>query len=110
MLVGFYVLKGDGSAVYSPSFPRGGLAANFSTQILQLVGSPTGLALAVEHKNYEDTGFPNAGNFAAITAQGVAVKDITGLKEEVRFSYTVSATNAWEGCYLLMAAPAWRPY
>ena len=110
MLTGFYVLKGSGGALYSPQFPRGGLAANFSVEILQLVGAPTSLSIAIEHKNIEDTAWASAGTFAAISAAGVFTKDLTLLKEQLRFTYTVTATNSWEGILMIVAAPAWRPY
>ena len=38
-LIGQYLLKGDGLTQYSPTFPRGGLAALFVIQALQRVGS-----------------------------------------------------------------------
>lgn len=110
MLVGFYVLKGDGTAVYSPSFDRVGLAAVFTAVVMQLIGSPTSLTIRVEHKNREDTLFGLASTFPAISAVNPYSLDVSGLKEEVRFAFQVSATAAWEGFYLLMSPPSWRPY
>lgn len=110
MLTGFFILKAAGSAKYTPSFPRGGLAAVFSVQVFELVGSPTSLTVTVEHKNIEDTTFASAGSFSSITSAGTATLDLSGLKEQLRFALTVAATNSWEGFYMLIAAPAWRPY
>jgi hypothetical protein len=108
MKLGDYIHKGNG-ATYSPTFPRGGLAALFTASVLQLVGTPT-LLISVEHKNEEDTTFTNLGAFANITTASNATLDLTGIKEQVRFVYTITATQQWEGVLLLMTAPAWRPY
>jgi hypothetical protein len=35
---------------------------------------------------------------------------VSSLKEEVRFSYVITATNAWEGVLMSVLNPAWRPY
>jgi hypothetical protein len=109
MLNGQYFFKGDGSTQHSPTFPRGGLAATFLAQILQLVGSPS-LIIGVEHKSHEDTSFISAGTFGAVTTVSNPTVAITGLKEEIRFAYTITATNAWEGLLLNMLSPAWRLY
>ena len=109
MLIGQYIHKGGGVTLYSPSFPRGGLGAIFSATCLQLLGAPS-LAITVQHKNHEDTTWGNLGIFSAINALGNSTADLSPIKEEVRFSYVVTATNDWEGVLLLMTAPAWRPY
>ena len=106
---GFYIFKGGGTAVYSPSFPRGGLGAIFTACILQMLGSPT-LTISIEHKNHDDTAWTNLGNFSSITTLGNFTKDLSPLKEEVRFVYTIAATNDWEGFLVNITAPAWRPY
>ena len=106
---GFYVLRGGGIAIYSPSFPRGGLGAIFTACILQMLGSPT-LTISIEHKNHDDTSWVNLGNFSSITTLGNFTKDLSNIKEEVRFVYTIAATNDWEGFLINITAPAWRPY
>jgi hypothetical protein len=112
MLIGSYIVKGDGGTQYSPSFPRGGLSATFRVQTTQRVGGTPSLTIVVEHKNAEDTAFTTAGTFSAITATGYAVYslDVSALKEEIRLSYAITATNAWEGFLLNVLAPVWRPY
>lgn len=109
MKIGDYVFKGNGSAIYGPTFGRGGLGAVFTATALQIVGSPT-LVITVDHKNHEDTTWASAGAFGNITAVGQSQTDLSSLKEEIRFVYAITATNAWEGVLLLMTAPAWRPY
>jgi len=110
MLTGFYVLKGGGVMKVTPTFPRGGLSATFVIQVLELVGSPTDLVALVEHKNMEDTAFSTAGTFATISSVTVATLSVSTIKEQVRFSFAPTATNSWEGFYILLPAPAWRPY
>ena len=110
VIVGEYFFKGDGSTQYSFTFPRGGLAATFVLQALQKVGTTPSLAVAIEHKNQSDTSWASAGAFSAITAVGVYTVDITLIKEEVRISFTITATSAWEGYLLNLLAPSWRPY
>ena len=108
MLVSFYIIVMGGTPVYSPSFPRGGEAATFIAEILALGGTPS-LAIAIEHKNFEDTTWATAGSFSTITAAGIASKDATGLKEEIRIKFTATGTDG-EGFCMLMPEPAWRPY
>lgn len=110
MLIGTYFFKGDGSTQYSVTFPRGGLAGLFVLQALQKVGTTPSLDAIVEHKNHDEAVFTGAGSFAAITATGVYSLNVTGLKEDVRISYAITATNQWEGFLLNLLAPSWRPY
>ena len=112
MLVGNYFLRGDGSTQYSPTFPRGGLAASFRVQALQRIGTSASLTVTVEHKNREDTSFTTAGTFSALSGAAPQSRDldVTSLKEEIRFSYVLTATNAYEGFLIYVFAPVWRPY
>ena len=110
MLTGFYVLKGAGLTKVTPTFPRGGLSATFTIQVLELVGSPTDLGAIVEHKNLEDTAFSSAGSFATISSVTVATLDVSTIKEQVRLSFTPTASTSWHGFYILLPAPTWRPY
>src|SRR5262245_14432145 len=107
MLTGFYIHKGAGNTKYTATFPRGGLAANFQVQVLDLGGPPSDLGAVIEHKNMDDTAFVTAGTFSTINSISVASLGVTSIKEQVRFAFTVTATNAWEGFYLLLPAPAW---
>jgi len=110
MLTGFYVLRGSGATKYTATFSRGGLSANFQVQVLDLIGSPTDLGAAIEHKNFEDTAFLPAASFPTISSISVASLSVSNIKEQVRYAFTVAAASAWEGFYLLLPAPAWRPY
>jgi len=109
MLTGFNLLVMGGASFYSPSFGRGGEAALFSVEILGLMGSPT-ITVDVEHKNEDDTTWASAGAFANITTTGVFTKDLSSLKEELRLKFTPVSASDGDGCNMMVAEPAWRPY
>ena len=109
MIVGTQVTVMGGSPFYSPSFPRGGEAALFSLEVTHKMGTSPSLLVEVDHKNFEDTAWASAGSFTAITATGVASKDLGTLKEECRFKFTPTGTDG-DAFHVIVAAPAWRPY
>ena len=94
---------------YSPLFGRGGEAAVFSVEATHIKGTP-GLVVAIEHKNAEDTTFTNAGTFSTINSVGVATREISGLKEELRFAFTFNAGSQGDFAHVLIPAPMWLPY
>ncbi len=108
MVVGT-TLNYSATAYYSPTFPRGGEAATFAVDVTHFDGGPT-LVVSVEHKNMEDTSWTTAGTFTTITATGLATKDVTGLKEELRIKYLFSAGTAGNLAHIVVPAPQWRPY
>ena len=108
MTTGFNLFVMGGTALYSPSFPRGGEAALFSVEVLALLGSPS-IAIAIEHKNMDDTSWTVAGSFSTISTAAVHTVDLSGLKEEIRLKFTLTGTDG-DGCNMLVAEPAWRPY
>ena len=97
-LVGNYVIK-TGNPVYSPPIPRGGLAAVFGVNVIQVLGSP-GLSVSIEHKSETDTAFANLGTFAAISSTGVSTKELSGIKEVVRFAFAF--TGGTDGDLMLV--------
>ena len=109
MRIGTLIMVMGGGGFYSPSFPRGGESALFSLEVTHKMGGSPSLTVEVEHKNEEDTVWSSAGAFTAITTTGVKSKDVSGLKEECRFKYTPTGTDG-DAFYLIVAAPAWRPY
>ena len=109
MIVGTQLTVMGGSPFYSPSFGRGGEAALFSLEVTHKMGTSPSLGVTIDHKNAEDTSWSAAGAFTAITALGVASKDLSGLKEEIRFMFTPTGTDG-DAFHLIVAAPAWRPY
>jgi hypothetical protein len=108
MVVGITLLKMSGGSYESPPFSRQGLQALFAVDILKLTA--TSLAIAIEHKNIEDTGWTSLGSFASITSTGVKTVTQTGIMELVRFVYTITASNDYDGVHLNMLAPAWAEY
>ena len=103
-----YTVMGGTVPFYSPSFGRGGEAALFSLDVTHLSGGPS-LLVDIEHKNAEDTTWSSAGAFASITTAGLATKDISGLKEELRFSFLPTGTDG-EAFHVIVPEPSWRPY
>jgi hypothetical protein len=110
MIIGFFMFRGTGVDKNSPTFPRGGLAATFVIDLLDLWGTGVELDCDVEHKNTEDTSFAVAGSFATMNAKNVHKKDVSGLKEEVRLVFRVGGTEPANGVYVNVPAPSWRPY
>jgi hypothetical protein len=108
VVIGITLLK-SATPYFSPTFGRGGLAALFACEVLQ-VGTGGTLDIEVEHKNPEDVTFSSLGSFTQLTAAGVGTKDLVGVKEQVRFSYLVGGAQAWSYVHFNMLAPAWRPY
>ncbi|MGQ0615116.1 MAG: hypothetical protein ACT4PV_15395, partial [Planctomycetaceae bacterium] len=105
---GTTLFKLDGSAYTTPEFPRGGLSAYFTLQVTHVSAGPT-LNVDLETRNEEDTTRTVAASFDAITAVGVAAKDVTGRKELVRLKLTVSGATAAAAVHFILPAPAWRP-
>ena len=110
MVVGTTLMKLNGDPYYSPQFSRGGLSAVFSVTVEQLAGSGFTFDIDVEHRNADDTAWTSAGTFATINSPGTYTHDISAIKEQVRFKYTVGGSAATAAVHFLMTAPSWRPY
>lgn len=98
-------------AVYTgPWFSRQSDAATFVAQTLH-IGTNCRLVVTVEHKNIEDADSAAAtvATFSTISAVGTSVQSATGLKELVRFVYTVSTTSGTDWVHYRMLAPIWQP-
>jgi len=109
MVVGTTLMKLAGTAYYSPQFNRGGNAATFYCDVLQLGSSPT-LDIDVEHKNSEDTSWTTLASFTSITTTGVKNVDGSAIMEQLRFKYTVTGAQVYSSVHFNMLAPTWRPY
>jgi hypothetical protein len=113
MIVGTTIFHQDGNAYHSPEFPRGGLAATFTVEVMNiLLGGAGQLDVVVEHRNSEDVAWAVAGTFSAISSLGAKTLDVTGLEEIVRISFAFSGgtPRATDAVHLLVQAPSWRPY
>ena len=111
MIVGTTLFKmGSSVAYYSPEFPRGGLAATFAVDMINMEGSPT-VTFQVEHRNAEDTTFTTVGSANDVTSVGSSSWDVTGLKEIVRIAVVFGAGDqSTDGAHFLLQLPSWRPY
>jgi len=105
-LVG-YTLLGDGTGTtpfYSPPFPRQESKAVFSLEATHIWGSMT-LVAKLQHRNFEDTSWSDAGTFSDIDATGVWTKTVSDLKEELRFAFTFTTPTG--GVHVILPEPTW---
>ena len=112
MIVGTQITH-DGTGTtpyYSPPFPRGGASALFSLETTHKFGASLAMTVTVEHKNHDETTWGVADTFASVGSVAGFTKDITGLKEEIRFAFTFTAGSGGEFYHVVIAEPAWRPY
>jgi len=108
MIVGTTLMYSS-TPYFSPTFPRGGLAALFSWEI-RLVEGSSALTVDIEHKNEEDTSFTSAGSIGSMSNEGTYSKDTSGLKEQIRLKFLVSGGSSGDYIHVVLAPPAWRPY
>jgi hypothetical protein len=101
---------GSPATYYTPTLPRGGLAAVFGIELFALLGTGPTLECAIEHKNQEDTSFTTAATFTSMSSAGMHTKDATALKEQIRLAITVGGSAATNTAYANVLAPQWRPY
>lgn len=109
MVIGTTLQKIDGSPYYSPQFGRGGLAATWSVEVMNIDTSTT-LVVTIQHRNEDDIAWTDVTSFPGLTAAGNTQLDTSGLKEVIRIKYIVSGTNNTDSVHFLMQAPSWRPY
>lgn len=106
------LLYGSGSVtptntvVYSPWFSRRADNALFTLDVVAISASAS-ITVRAFHKNTEDTGDGTlVGTIATRTTSGRTTTSIAGLKEQVRYEYSVgSGTSKW--VMFRMLAPAW---
>ena len=105
---------GAALSFYGPWFSRGGDNLRVTVDIIQRVSSQ--LTIRVFTKNSEDTGDgsdADVGTSIVASATGRATAEWTsgtaGLKELVRYKYTVQSTGTGAGDWILfrMLAPVW---
>ena len=111
MIIG-QTLMGSSSNYYSPWFPRQGDTAVFSAQIIAISSTST-LTVVVETKNTEDTDAsatqPANGTFSGTSVNVIssgAGTPVAGLKELVRFRYTVNDSTS-KFCHFRVLPPSW---
>jgi hypothetical protein len=112
MKIGDYITRLTGLDQYSPIFGRGGQGALFSVDVLDVPGGSVALGVEVEHKNSDDTSWVSLVVFSSITTTGVKTATATGIKEQLRFVYSVSgggAPEVYDTFYINVLAPVWTP-
>jgi len=109
MIIGTTMMKLGGLAQYSPQFNRGGNAAIFTVEVLD-AGSTPSFTIDVEHKNSDDVSWSNLATIGPVATPGLYDTGASGIKEQLRFKYTVGGANPYSAVHFNMLAPTWRPY
>jgi hypothetical protein len=112
LLIGEMMSRLNGSARYSPPFPRGGQSVLFSIDSMDVPGAPIQLDIVVEHKDESATTGTTWGAFTAITTTGVKTLSLAGAKEMIRFKFTISGgltPEVYDTFLFNMLAPNWMP-
>jgi hypothetical protein len=112
-LIGQSVVGDDNlpaAVYYSPWFSRGSDAATFFLQLLH-VSTNGQVIVTIEHKNLADpdSAASTAATFSTASAVGTFDKAASGLKELIRFKYSVSATSGSAWLHLRALPPIWQP-
>lgn len=96
----------NGLVAYSPWFDRGALEGIFAADVIRIGGAGT-LTVAVEHRNRADTLPTVLGTIGPLAVTGVGDVQLSGVKEEVRFRYTVGGTAVTDWVHWRMLTPTW---
>jgi hypothetical protein len=91
---------------FSVPFPRHGEAAVLAIEVMNIEGGAI-LDVVVQSKNNADTAWTPAGSFPSMSAVSVETVFLTGLKEEIRYQYTVGGGPS-AFCHIYAYDPAWR--
>lgn len=111
MKIGDYIMRLTGLTQYSPIFGRGGQGGQFSMNVLDVPVNGSTLTWGVETKNTEDTAWTPLGALA-ITSSGIKPQYLTGLKEQLRFTYVIvggAGPLPSDTFYVDVLAPVWTP-
>ena len=109
-LDGFYIHHpGSSMVMYTPELASQGQAATFVADILAVHGTVS-FVITVLHRNPEDTTWTGAGTFTAISAAGLAQKDVGSLKQLIRFGFHFASGSVGDFIYLALSSIGWREY
>jgi hypothetical protein len=103
----FYIFKGDGNALYSPEFGRGGLTGLFAVNILQILNSPT-LTITVEGRAEDAVTWSTLNTFSSITTGGIKTLSLSSLTQLLRYKFEVTGASETSGVAIQLFAPQWR--
>jgi len=95
---------------YGPWMSRQADAATFFVEVLHL-SSNASISVVLEHKNSEDpdSSATTAATFTAVSSAKVEEKAASGLKELVRYKYTVGDSSSTGWVHFRMLPPVWLP-
>jgi len=110
-LIGSLVISpGSVSPVYSNPVPRGGGAAIFSLEVLEL-NAAVSLEITLENKNRGDTSWGTLISLTPISATGVESKHVTGVKELCRVvAQFGTGTSSSDTARIASMNWSWLPY
>ena len=109
MLQGSFVQKLDGTSQFTPAFGRGGLAATFVIEVLQIEGTPS-VTVTPQGRAAASTAWTDMTAFDPMTTVGVKTLDLDNCQEMMRFKVDFDAGDATtDGLRLRFDPPSWRP-
>ena len=101
---------GTTDPVYSTPIARGGNAVTCVLDVLELKTAGANLEVVLQHKNRSDTTWAAAVSFSAISGTGAHTSSGSGIKEQVRWMFSLG-TGATDGdLYRVKKNLVWRPY
>ena len=93
-LIGSLVISpGSQSPVYSNAIPRGGEAAVFSAEVLELDAAGD-IEILLQHKNKTDASFTTLQTMGSIGSTGIQTVNVTGIKQVVRVAAQFAAGSS----------------
>jgi hypothetical protein len=107
-LLGELLLRND-AATYTPAVPRQADSATFKLDVTTFhdAGGAPSLSVAIEHRNENENTWTTADNFTAITATGLATRNVSGLRDRVRLKFLFTAGPAASYARILILPPVW---
>jgi hypothetical protein len=108
-LLGELLLRND-AATYTPAVPRQADSVTFKVDVVTFhdAGGAPSITVTVEHRNANEATWSTAETFTAITAAGLATRDVSGLRDLVRLKVVFTAGPAASYARLLILPPVWE--
>jgi hypothetical protein len=108
-LLGELLLRND-AATYTPAVPRQADSATFKVDVVTFhdAGGAPSLTVTIEHRNENENTWTTAETFTAITAAGLATRDVSGLRDLVRLKFVFTAGPAASYVRFLILPPVWE--
>ena len=103
----FVIKAGSNTPYYCSGTTRQGASATFGVEVTHIGGSPE-LQVEVQHKNRADTSWTGCGWFTNITATDVHLKDVSGLKQQIRLAFSFASGSDGEFFGFRLLPAMWR--